>query len=253
MADSNNANQPRRDPRLVLFLVCVGLFMVAINARAMIVSLPTLTEVFHTNLSLIQWALLVYDLAVIGLVLTLSRLGDLFGRKWIYIIGLLLFTLGSALCGLVQSPGQLIACRIVQGMGGAMIMAHGRAIASIVVPVSQRGKALGLTSMAYHVGYMTGPTLVRRFYHRHDRLALDFLRQYSNRPGKRLLCLENSPRAGAERRTSEGRLSRRGSPVDHQYLFRLCDEPVSASRLRPSAGSVLCHHFGRSAFLFYPH
>lgn len=133
--------------------------MVAINARAMIVSLPTLTEVFHTNLSLIQWALLVYDLAVIGLVLTLSRLGDLFGRKWIYIIGLLLFTLGSALCGLVQSPAQLIACRIIQGIGGAMIMAHGRAIASIVVPASQRGKALGLTSMAYHVGYMTGPTL----------------------------------------------------------------------------------------------
>jgi EmrB/QacA subfamily drug resistance transporter len=133
--------------------------MVAINARAMIVSLPTLTEVFHADLSFIQWALLVYDLAVIGLVLTLSRLGDLFGRKWIYIIGFLLFTFSSALCGLVQSPGQLIACRIIQGIGGAMIMAHGRAIASIVVPVSQRGKALGLTSMAYHVGYMTGPTL----------------------------------------------------------------------------------------------
>ncbi|MEX0804240.1 MAG: hypothetical protein WD688_13125 [Candidatus Binatia bacterium] len=57
--------------------------MVAINARAMIVSLPTLTDVFHANLSIIQWALLVYDLAVIGLVLTLSRLGDLFGRKWL--------------------------------------------------------------------------------------------------------------------------------------------------------------------------
>jgi len=159
MADSNSPNQTRRDPRLVLLLVCTGLFMVAINARAMIVSLPTLTEVFQTNLSLIQWALLVYDLAVIGLVLTLSRLGDLFGRKWMYIIGLLLFTFGSILCGLVQNPAQLIACRIVQGIGGAMIMAHGRAIASVVVPVSQRGKALGLTSMAYHVGYMTGPTL----------------------------------------------------------------------------------------------
>ena len=133
--------------------------MVAINARAMIVSLPTLTEVFHTDLSTIQWALLVYDLAVIGLVLTLSRLGDLFGRKWMYVIGLLLFTFGSALCGLVRSPGQLIACRIIQGIGGAMIMAHGRAIASIVVPAAQRGKALGFTSMAYHVGYMIGPTL----------------------------------------------------------------------------------------------
>src|ERR687897_3538708 len=129
MADSNNPSQRQRDPRLVLLLVCTGLFMVAINARAMIVSLPTLTEVFHTDLSFIQWALLVYDLAVIGLVLTLSRLGDLFGRKWIYIIGFLLFTFGSAFCGLVQSPGQLIACRIIQGIGGPMIIAHGRAMA----------------------------------------------------------------------------------------------------------------------------
>src|SRR5688500_14245324 len=109
MADSNSPNQNRRDPRLVLLLGCTALFMVTINARAVIVSLPTLTDVFQTNLSLIQWALLVYDLAVIGLVLTLSRLADLFGRKWMYILGLLLFTFCSALCGLVQNPAQLIA------------------------------------------------------------------------------------------------------------------------------------------------
>ena len=204
--------------------------MVAINARAMIVSLPTLTEVFHTDLSFIQWALLVYDLAVIGLVLTLSRLGDLFGRKWIYIIGLLLFTFGSALCGLVQNPAQLIACRIVQGIGGAMIMAHGRAIASIVVPVSQRGKALGLTSMAYHVGYMTGPTFGGFII---DTIGWRWI-FYVNIPtglASALLRLEDPQRPSAERRTGESRLSRRGSPVDHQYLFCLCDEPVSASRL----------------------
>ena len=163
--------------------------MVAINARAMIVSLPTLTEVFHTDLSFIQWALLVYDLAVIGLVLTLSRLGDLFGRKWIYIIGFLLFTFGSALCGLVQSPGQLIACRIIQGIGGAMIMAHGRAIFDRCAGFTKRQSAgfnvYGLPRRLYDGSH------TRRFYHRHDWLALDFFRQYSNRLGERVLCLED--------------------------------------------------------------
>src|ERR687895_164969 len=159
MSEANFTEEQRSHGRRVLWQVSLGLALVAINHRAIQVALPTLTHVFRADLTFIQWVLLVYDLAVIGLVLTLSRLGDLFGRKSMYIIGFFLFTFGSTLCGLVQNPAQLIACRIVQGVGGAMIMAHGRAIASIVVPVSQRGKALGLTSMAYHVGYMTGPTL----------------------------------------------------------------------------------------------
>ncbi|MGH7811863.1 MAG: MFS transporter, partial [Candidatus Binatia bacterium] len=119
----------------------------------------TLTHVFHTDLSFIQWVLLVYDLAVIGLVLTLGRLGDLFGRKWIYIIGFMIFVAGSALCAIAQTPAQMIAFRVIQGIGGAMIMANGRALVTVNSPPSERGKALGFTSMAFHVGYITGPTL----------------------------------------------------------------------------------------------
>jgi EmrB/QacA subfamily drug resistance transporter len=93
------------------------------------------------------------------LVLTLGRLGDLFGRKWIYITGFALFAGSSALCGLAQTSGQLIVFRVLQGIGGAMILANGRALVTINSPPSERGKALGITSTAYHVGYMTGPTL----------------------------------------------------------------------------------------------
>jgi MFS family permease len=159
MADSGSANEQRDHSRLVLYQVSLGLALVALNHRAIQVALPTLTHVFHTDVSSIQWVLLVYDLAVIGLVLTLGRLGDLFGRKWIYIAGFLLFTLGSALCGLAQTPVQLIGFRAIQGIGGAMIMANGRALVTVNAPPSERGKALGLTSTAYHVGYMAGPTL----------------------------------------------------------------------------------------------
>ncbi|MDP2602755.1 MAG: MFS transporter [Deltaproteobacteria bacterium] len=159
MADSGSATEQQAHSRLVLYQVSLGLVLVALNHRAIQVALPTLTHVFHTDISLIQWVLLVYDLAVIGLVLTLGRLGDLFGRKWIYFAGFLLFAVASALCGLAQTPVQLVGFRAVQGIGGAMIMANGRALVTVNAPLSERGKALGLMSTAYHVGYMAGPTL----------------------------------------------------------------------------------------------
>lgn len=151
--------EQRPNLQLVLFNVCLGLFMTAMNQRALLVSLPTLTRDFQTDLTTIQWAVLAYDLTLIGLVLTLGGLGDLFGRKRIYASGYLLFVGGSALCGLAQSPSQLIAFRILQGIGGSMLLAHGRAILSVVFPTEQRGKALGVSSMAFHVGFLTGPTL----------------------------------------------------------------------------------------------
>ncbi|MGH7829015.1 MAG: MFS transporter [Candidatus Binatia bacterium] len=159
MTATESAGGRRQSPRLVLFNVCLGLFMTALNHRALFVSLPTLTRLFQTDLTTIQWALLVYDLTMIGLVLTLGRMGDLLGRKRIYLGGFLLFAVGSALCGLSQSVGQLITFRILQGIGGSMLTASARAIVSVAFPVEERGKAIGLTSMAFHVGFLTGPTL----------------------------------------------------------------------------------------------
>src|SRR5437867_6907703 len=144
---------------LILVNVCVGQFIVGLDQRALLVALPTLTKSFHTNLTTIQWTLLIYDLTLVGLVITLGRLGDLFGRRRIYISGFLLFLLGSALCGLSQSPAQLILFRALQAIGGSMIVANGRAIVSVSLPSEERGKALGFASMAFHIGFQTGPTL----------------------------------------------------------------------------------------------
>jgi len=149
----------RRNPRLVLFNVCLGLFMVALDQRVLLVALPTLTRSFQTNLTTIQWTLLIYDLTLIGLVITVGRMGDLFGRKRFYILGFLLFIFGSALCGLSQSPSQLILFRFFQAIGGSMLTANGRAIVSTVFPPEERGKALGYTSVALHTGFLTGPTV----------------------------------------------------------------------------------------------
>jgi EmrB/QacA subfamily drug resistance transporter len=145
--------------RLILINVCIGQFIVGLDNRALLVALPTLTESFHTTLTTIQWTVLIYDLALVGFVITVGRLGDLIGRRRIYAGGFLVFILASALCGLSQSPAQLIAFRAFQAIGGAMIVANGRAIVSVAFPSAERGKALGFISMAFHTGFLTGPTL----------------------------------------------------------------------------------------------
>jgi EmrB/QacA subfamily drug resistance transporter len=145
--------------RSFLLNVCVGQFIVGLDQRALLVALPTLTHTFNTSLTTIQWVLLIYDLLLIGTVITVGRLGDLFGRRRFYAAGFLVFVLSSALCGAAQSAWQIILFRGLQAVGGAMISANGRAVLSVAFPASERGKAMGFASMAFHVGFLTGPTL----------------------------------------------------------------------------------------------
>jgi len=139
--------------------VCIGQTIVGIDQRAITVALPTLTTTFHTSFTTIQWTILIYDLVLIGLIITMGRLGDLFGRRRFYSLGFLIFVTGSAVCGLSQTPGQLIFFRAVQALGGSMIAANGRAIVSVNLPPEERGRALGLTSTAFHIGFLIGPSL----------------------------------------------------------------------------------------------
>jgi EmrB/QacA subfamily drug resistance transporter len=149
----------RRKSNLILLNVCIGQAIVGLDQRALLVALPTLTEYFGTAFTTIRWTILSYDLVLIGLVITMGRLGDLYGRRRFYTAGFILFVTGSALCIISQSAEQLVAFRTLQAIGGSMISANGRAIASISVPRAERGKALGLTSTAFHVGFLAGPTV----------------------------------------------------------------------------------------------
>ena len=156
---SENDSNTRRTSRLILLSVCIGQIIVGLDLRAITVALPTLTTSFHSEFTTIQWTILVYDLVLIGLIITMGRLGDLFGRRRIYSLGFLIFVAASALCGLTQTTGQLIFFRAVQAIGGSMIAANGRAIVSVNLPQAERGRALGLTSTAFHIGFLTGPSL----------------------------------------------------------------------------------------------
>ena len=154
--------QPALSPklqRLALINVCLGQFMTALDSRSVIVALPTISIYFDTSLAVVQWIPLAYQLTIIGLVLSLARLGDMLGRKKIYGLGFLLLALGAACCGLSTGLWQLIAFRVLAGIGGAMVLANGRAVVSTLYAHEGRGRALGMTSMAFHLGYITGPSL----------------------------------------------------------------------------------------------
>jgi len=144
---------------LALVNVCLGQFITAVDARSVNIALPTLSVYFGTSMDGVQWILLAYQLTIIGLVLSLGRLGDMVGRKKIYNLGFVIFMLGSALCGLAGGMAEIIVFRVLEAVGAAMVLANGRAIASAVFGSEQRGRALGISSMAFHLGYMLGPSL----------------------------------------------------------------------------------------------
>jgi EmrB/QacA subfamily drug resistance transporter len=154
--------QPTLSPklqRLVLINVCLGQFMTALDSRSVIVALPTISIYFDTSLAVVQWIPLAYQLTIIGLVLSLARLGDMLGRKKIYSLGFLLLAFGAACCGLSNGLWPLVAFRVLAGIGGAMVLANGRAVVSTLYAHEGRGRALGMTSMAFHLGYIIGPSL----------------------------------------------------------------------------------------------
>jgi EmrB/QacA subfamily drug resistance transporter len=136
----------RRDPRwITLVVLCAGFLMIVLDQTVVNVALPSIQDDLGFSQASLAWVVNAYLIAFGGLLLLAGRLGDLVGRKRMFMIGLTVFTAASALCGLAQSQGLLIAARFVQGVGGAMTSA---VILGIIVtmfpePV-ERAKALGV-------------------------------------------------------------------------------------------------------------
>ncbi|MCZ7543641.1 MAG: MFS transporter [Anaerolineae bacterium] len=137
----------------------LGVLMSTLDASIVNISLPTLVEELHTTFATVQWVILSYTLVIAAMMLGVARLGDMFGKKRIYMTGLALFTFGSLLCGLSPTVGALIAFRAVQGFGAVMMVALGTAIITEVFPASERGRALGIIGSIVSIGIASGPTI----------------------------------------------------------------------------------------------
>ena len=123
------------------------------------VGLPTLAQTFHASFQQVQWVVLAYLLAVTALIVSVGRLGDLFGRRRLLLAGIGLFTTASALCGVSPTLPLLIAARAVQGLGGAILMALTLAFVGETVPKEKTGSAMGLLGTTSALGTALGPSL----------------------------------------------------------------------------------------------
>ena len=121
--------------------------------------MPTLAIALGTDMLGISWALIVYQMAGIGLGVVCGRSGDIYGHHKMYGFGMAIMAVGSLLCGLSQDVFQLILFRFLQGIGGAMIQSSGRTLAYRSMPSGSEGKAQGLMTMSHQFGFFVGPPI----------------------------------------------------------------------------------------------
>ena len=143
-----------------LFAVAFGLFMIMLDNTVVNVALPTMEKDLHVSLSQLEWVVTAYALTFAALLITGGKLGDLYGRRRIFVLGLAVFTLSSLACGLASSAGFLIGARSVQGVGAALMNPASLSIITATFPPRQRGQAIGIwagvSALALAIGPLAG-------------------------------------------------------------------------------------------------
>ncbi len=143
----------------VLLAVIAGLLVHALNHSIIQAALPTLSQELQTDFATIQWVLLGFQITLTVVILSVGRLADMFGKRGIYIAGLLCFALASLLCALAPNVYFLIGFRVLQSAGAAVITVLSMAIVAEVFPDEEKGRVLGISAGANSFGHFVGPTL----------------------------------------------------------------------------------------------
>jgi EmrB/QacA subfamily drug resistance transporter len=142
-----------------LLAVCTGTFMLLLDVTIVIVAQPAIQGGLHASFSDVQWVLDAYALTLASLLLTSGVLADRYGRKRLFQIGLVIFTLGSLLCGVAQDPLMLILSRSAQGIGGAIMFATSLALLGHSFRGRDRGVAFGVWGAVTGISTALGPVL----------------------------------------------------------------------------------------------
>ncbi len=142
-----------------LFAACLGTFMLLIDVTIVIVALPSIRGALHTSFSDVQWTIDAYSLTLAALLLMMGSLGDILGRRRVFVFGLAVFTLGSLLCGVAQSGLMLVLCRAFQGIGGATIFPTSLALLAQTFHGKERGYAFGVWGAVSGAATGIGPLL----------------------------------------------------------------------------------------------
>jgi EmrB/QacA subfamily drug resistance transporter len=144
-------------PWLVVAITCTGAFIGQLDASIVQLALPTLRETFHSSLETVSWVALAYLLAFAACLPVFGRLCEIYGRKLLYLLGYLIFTVASALCGMAPSLTWLIFFRVLQGIGGSILGANSISILVKAIDPGLRARALGIFAAAQAIGVSAGP------------------------------------------------------------------------------------------------
>jgi EmrB/QacA subfamily drug resistance transporter len=144
----------------VLILAALSGFITNLDGSIVNIGLPAISKTFHVGVSgTIEWIIIGYLVVIAAVLLTFGRLADMIGRKPIFLTGLLVFVVGSALCGMAPTLLLLIFARLFQGLGGALIFSVNIAMITSAFPRNGRGLALGLNAVIVALGISAGPTI----------------------------------------------------------------------------------------------
>jgi EmrB/QacA subfamily drug resistance transporter len=147
----------RESPRWALAITSVALFMVTLDNLVVTMALPAIRRSLHASIQSLEWTVNAYTLTFAVLLLTGAALGDRFGRRRMFVVGLAVFTLASAAAALSPDTGLLIAARAVQGAGAAIVLPLTLTLLSEATPPQRRGMALGIWSGVSGLGVAIGP------------------------------------------------------------------------------------------------
>lgn len=154
------AGQHRRgSARGVLPSLALSMLLSSLGVSIANVALPTVAEAFSAPVRQVQWVVIGYLLATTVSVVSVGRLGDRLGHRRVLLAGILLFTLASVLCGAAPDLRSLVAARVIQGIGAAILLTVAMAMVKAAVPKAQTGTAMGLLGTMSAVGTALGPSL----------------------------------------------------------------------------------------------
>lgn len=161
VADQKDTEKAGNAPSVKWVLACLSLSMLMSSLGTSIanVALPTLAQAYESSFQQVQWVVIAYLLAITILIVSSGRLGDIIGRRKLLLVGLILFTVASALCAIAPKLWLLIAARTVQGLGGAIMMALTMAFVGQTVSKAKTGSVMGLLGSMSAVGTALGPAL----------------------------------------------------------------------------------------------
>ena len=146
-------------PWHALWALVLGFFMILVDSTIVSVANPKIMEGLNTDINSVIWVTSAYLLAYAVPLLVTGRLGDKYGPKKLYLVGLSVFTLASLWCGLSGDIGMLILARVVQGVGAAMMTPQTMAVITRIFPPDKRGPAMGLWGATAGVAMLVGPIL----------------------------------------------------------------------------------------------